>query len=50
MTQPPGLHILMCNDAVAGIDGSRARVPSLCVNTDDGAAQPRRCAVERAVS
>jgi hypothetical protein len=50
MTQPPGLHILMCNDAVTGIDGSRARVPSLCVNPDDSAAQPRRCSDQRAVS
>jgi hypothetical protein len=50
MTHPPGWRILMANDAVAGIDGYRAFVFSLGVNAHNGAAQPRRCAMQRAAS
>jgi hypothetical protein len=50
MTHPPGLRILMAKDAVAGSDGYRALVFSLCVNADNGVVQPRRCTVERAAS
>jgi hypothetical protein len=50
MTHLPGLRILMAKNAVAGIDGYRALVFSLCVNADNGVAQPRRCAMQRAAS
>jgi hypothetical protein len=48
MTRPPGLRILMAKEAGAGIDGYRALLFSLCVSADNGVAQSRRCAVERA--
>jgi hypothetical protein len=50
MTHPPGWRILMAKDAGAGVDGYRALVFSLCASADNGVAQSRRCAVERAAS
>jgi hypothetical protein len=49
MTHPPGLRILMANDAVAGI-AFYGRAPSFCVNANSIVAQQRRCALQRAAS
>jgi hypothetical protein len=50
MTHPPGLRILMAKDAVAGVDGYRTLVFSLCASAGNGVAQSRRCPVERVAS
>ena len=51
MTHPPGLRILMANDAGAGIAiYSGALVPSFCLNANSIVAQQRRCALQRAAS
>lgn len=47
MTRPPGLRILVAQDAVAGAIYSGALAASLCVNAHNIAAQQRRRAIQR---
>jgi hypothetical protein len=51
MTHPPGLRILMAQDAVArsGLYAG-AGAPALCVNADGVPAQQRRRAMQRVAS